>query len=68
MVPSAVPAALVGRLHRDVVAALRSPEVREALSNGGGELVGSTPGEFASFIRREMATWDKVVKAAGVQR
>src|SRR6185295_3906524 len=46
MVPAAVPPALVRRLNRDIVAALRSPEVREALSNSGGELVGSTPAEF----------------------
>jgi tripartite-type tricarboxylate transporter receptor subunit TctC len=68
VVPAAVPPALIARLHRDIVAALRAPEVREVLSNAGGEIVGSSPAEFSRFIRKEMATWEKVVKAAGVQR
>jgi tripartite-type tricarboxylate transporter receptor subunit TctC len=31
------------------------------------EPVGSTPAQFAEFVRRENAQWSKVVKSAGVK-
>ena len=33
----------------------------------GGEVVGSTPPEFASFIKRELAKWTKVIKESGAK-
>lgn len=31
------------------------------------EPVGSTPAEFAAFVRSEQAKWSKVIKAANVK-
>ena len=33
----------------------------------GAEPVGSTPKEFAAFLRAEMQKWSKVVKDAGIK-
>lgn len=68
VVPAAVPQAIQAKLNRDIVAALHTPETRERLAAVGLEPIGTTPEEFAAFIRKETATWARVVKAAGLQR
>ena len=67
VVPSRTPAAIVAQLHRDIVHALRLPEVQERLVSQGLELVGSTPDEFAQFIRSEILKWAKVVRISGAR-
>ncbi|MGZ8211354.1 MAG: tripartite tricarboxylate transporter substrate binding protein [Burkholderiales bacterium] len=67
LVPSGVPRPIVDRIHSSVVRALHTPEVRERLTGDGAEPVGSTPEEFAAFIRAEIAKWGKVIKAAGLK-
>ncbi|HEY5608385.1 MAG TPA: tripartite tricarboxylate transporter substrate binding protein, partial [Alphaproteobacteria bacterium] len=37
------------------------------LSGDGADPVGSSPEEFAAFLRAETAKWAKVVKDAGIQ-
>ncbi len=60
------PQSVVNRLHDEIVRALALPEVKERLNNVGFELVGSTPDEFAAFIKSEIAKWTKVVRAAKI--
>jgi len=60
------PKTIVNRLHDEIVRALALPEVRERLNNVGFELVGSTPDEFAAFIKSEITKWTKVVRAAKI--
>lgn len=67
VVPSGVPAAIVTKLNRDIVSAIASPELRDRLVADGAEAIGSSPDEFTRFIRAEMDTWAKVVRAAGVR-
>jgi len=68
LAPVKVPPALLKRLHTDIVAALNSPEVRDQLVNGGTELVGGTPQEFAAFMRHEIEDARKLLKATGTKR
>jgi tripartite-type tricarboxylate transporter receptor subunit TctC len=66
--PGGTPKAIVDLLHREVVEALKKPDVIERLATqGGNELVGSTPEEFAQVIRNDLAKYAKLVKAAGIQ-
>ena len=65
--PHGTPAAIVTKLHADVVKALNTPEMKERLAAQGIEGIGSTPGQFASFLREELAKWAKVIKAAGIR-
>jgi tripartite-type tricarboxylate transporter receptor subunit TctC len=67
LVPAGVPRPILARIHESVARALQSPEVRERLTGDGAEPVGSTPEQFAAFIRAEMAKWGKVIKAAGLK-
>jgi len=66
VVPAAVPASVAAKLNRDIVSAVRSSDLHDRLAAEGGEVVGNSADEFAGFIRAEMATWAKVVKAAGL--
>ncbi|MGH8616579.1 MAG: Bug family tripartite tricarboxylate transporter substrate binding protein [Burkholderiales bacterium] len=67
LVPAGTPAAVVQRLHADVVKILTQPETRDRISSLGFEIVASSPKEFAAQIRLEVAKWTKVVKEAGVK-
>jgi tripartite-type tricarboxylate transporter receptor subunit TctC len=59
------PPAVIGRLSEETVKSLRIGEVRDALGKQGFDVVASSPGEFASWIRTEQAKWSKVIKASG---
>lgn len=65
--PGKTPAAIVDRLYGDVARALKSPELRAAMSNSGADPVGSTPAQYTAFFQSEYAKWAKVIKAAGIK-
>ena len=43
------------------------PDVRERIESQHGEVVGSTPGEFAKFVANEIASWTNVAKAGNIR-
>jgi tripartite-type tricarboxylate transporter receptor subunit TctC len=65
--PGGTPREIVARLNAEVVAALALPDVKARFSDGGAELGGMTPDEFAAYLKGEIAKWGKAVKVAGVQ-
>ena len=65
--PSKTPRDIVARLHRATAEALKDPAVRKSLTDLGVDIVGSTPEEFAAYIRSETAKWARVVKDAAIQ-
>ncbi|MBC7778725.1 MAG: tripartite tricarboxylate transporter substrate binding protein [Proteobacteria bacterium] len=65
--PAGAPAALVKRLHGDVLKALANPDVRERLLVQGLEPVGDSPEAFAAYVKQQIAQWTKVVKQAGIK-
>jgi len=67
LLPAGAADAVVARLHREIVSALRSQEMRDRLTAEGSEAVPTSPREFAKFIVAEIAKWAKVVKDAGVK-
>jgi len=67
VLPAGAQAAIVERLNREIVAILHLPDVVERLSNQGAEPVGSTPEEFAAYIRSETVKWAKVVRDSGAK-
>ena len=67
LAPAGTPREIVMKLHGEIVKILAAPDTREKLSSDGAEPVGSTPEQFAAFIRAETEKWGKVVKAAGIQ-
>ncbi len=66
LVPSATPRASVTKLNAELVRILNLPEIKDRLTSQGAILVGNSPEEFTAFLRSEMATAAKIVKAAGM--
>ncbi len=66
LAPAATPQNLIVRLHREVTAILRTPEIRNRLAADSAEIVAGTPEQFAEFLRAELVKWANVVKVAGI--
>jgi len=64
LVPAGTPAAVIDKLNKEVVKAVRHPEVSKVLLEQTVESVGSTPAEFDQFLRAEYKKWGKVVSDA----
>jgi len=67
LVPAATPPAIVARLNKEIVGILRTPEMQEKFESMGGQLVASSPAEFAAFIKSDSAKWTAVAKDAGIK-
>jgi tripartite-type tricarboxylate transporter receptor subunit TctC len=65
-VPAGTPQDVVGWLHRENVAILRSPNVKERLAVEGLEVVANSPDEFAASIKADVAKWTRLVKSIGM--
>jgi len=66
LVPAGTAKPVVNKLQADTARMLKLPEVRDRLATEGATVVGSTPGEFADFLKAEMAKYARIVKAAGM--
>lgn len=67
LAPAGTPREIIVRLHKESVAVLRMPDIKERLAKDGAEPVASSPEEFAAHIGSETTKWAKVVKSAGIQ-
>jgi len=66
--PAAMPPGVVSKLHAEIVKVLKLPDVQERLKAAGvGDVIGSTPGEAAQFVKEEFARWAKVIQASGAK-
>jgi tripartite-type tricarboxylate transporter receptor subunit TctC len=66
-VPAKTPQTIVTRLNDALVKVLHKPEIRSQFATLGADVVGSTPEEFAAFVRRDMAQYAKIVKLSGAK-
>ncbi|MBI4194122.1 MAG: tripartite tricarboxylate transporter substrate binding protein [Betaproteobacteria bacterium] len=66
-VPARTPKALIATLNAEMVNAIKLPDVRGRMLDLGLEPVGSTPEDFAAFVRTDIARWARVIKDAGVR-
>lgn len=60
--PAGTPAEAIERMHAEVVKLLRSPAMLERCTALGMDPVGSTPAEFAQFIKTDMDKWTRLTK------
>ena len=65
--PAGVPQAIVNKVSAEVARIVRLPDVAQRFQLDGAEPVGSTPKEFAAFLKAEMQKWSKVIKDAGIK-
>ena len=67
LAPANMPPAIITRLSRELTHVLADKDVKDRFSATGVEPIGTTPQQFAEFIRNEYVKWSKVVRAAGVK-
>jgi len=67
LAPKGTPNAVIDRLHREFVSALRAPAVKTFMEGAAIEAVGSTPAEFGRFFREEKVRWAKIIKETGAR-
>lgn len=66
--PNGLPAPVLKELHKAVVQALNTPEVRERFGQLGLVVVGNSPQEFAKVVRTDVEKFRKVVLESGIPR
>src|SRR5688572_3328643 len=67
VMPAGTPLEMVNRIHAPLAAELKSPAGRDLLLKNGGLAGGTTPAQFAAFIRTEADKWAKVARYAKIQ-
>ncbi|MGJ7545811.1 Bug family tripartite tricarboxylate transporter substrate binding protein [Variovorax sp. LT1R16] len=65
--PAKLSPAVVERLNKDLVAALKNPETRAKLEEIGIQPMPMSPQQFADFTRSEQKLWSGVIKAANIK-
>ena len=63
--PLKTPKHIVSRINADVVRALKDADLQDRLFTVGAEAAGTSPEEFAAFLRRETERWQKLLKESG---
>jgi tripartite-type tricarboxylate transporter receptor subunit TctC len=65
--PARMPPAVLKRLNEELNAVLSLPDVRETMAREGAGPQTSTPEEFRSLIRSDIARWSQLIKDANIQ-
>ena len=65
--PANLPRDIVERINREFAAALKRPEVLAALERQAFIANPSSPEQFAAFIKEQMESYGRLLRAAGVQ-
>jgi tripartite-type tricarboxylate transporter receptor subunit TctC len=66
-VPAGTPMTIVTRLHTELLAAMKTPELSGILANAGGVYQVMTQPAFADFYRQEIAKWKKLSADTGIR-
>ena len=66
LAPANTPPDIVKKINADVVAIIKSPEMKAKLTAMGADVIGDSPEDFAKFMRDDTAKWSKVAKQAGI--
>ena len=67
LLPARTPQEIVVKLSREVARVVFLPDLRQRLSADATEAVGSTPEQYAAFLKAEIGRWTKVARAANIQ-
>ena len=67
LVPAKTPRDIIDKLQAESARSLKLPDVQERIAALGFEAVGSTPQDFAKFLKAELDKWARVAKATGAK-
>jgi len=67
LAPAKTPPAIVAKLNAEIVQALKDPETKSLLESQAIQVVGSSPQEFADYIKQDIALWKEVAEQAKIE-
>lgn len=67
LAPAATSREIIARLNAEVAKLATTPDYRAQLEKLGFEPFTGAPEKFSAFMKTELATWGKVIKAAGIK-
>ena len=67
LLPAGTPASIADKLHKTVVEVLKEDDVKRRFVDVGVQPVGSTPAEFADFLKKEDAKWADVIRKGNIK-
>ena len=67
LAPAGTSSAVVERLNRETVKAVRLPEIAARLASDGTEAIGSSSHKFAEHLAAERNKWARVIAGAGIR-
>ena len=66
--PAAAPRDIVARMHGEIVKIMQAPAMKSRLAELGDETaLSSSPEQFTAFLKTESATWERIIKEAGIK-
>lgn len=65
--PAKTPKAIISRVNAAVVSTIKTPEMQARFIALGADPVGSSPEEFAMFVRRDTEKYARIVKISGAR-
>ena len=65
--PAGTPEPIAAKLREAVQEVMKEDELKQRLADMGAQPVGSTPAEFAAFLKKEDAKWGEVVRKGNIK-
>jgi tripartite-type tricarboxylate transporter receptor subunit TctC len=62
LAPKGTPKAIVATLSEAIRKSMRAPELARRFQDTGLDVIGSSPEEFAVYLKNETGKWGKVIK------
>ena len=65
--PAGLPAPTLARLHDELVASLKEPDVHSKIDELAMTVIANTPEQFSAMLKSGIAQYGRLIKAAGIQ-
>jgi tripartite-type tricarboxylate transporter receptor subunit TctC len=65
--PAGTPKAILDKFHADIVKVMQDGDLKKRFADLGVDAVSSTPEQFVSFIRADVAKYAELIKEAGIK-
>jgi tripartite-type tricarboxylate transporter receptor subunit TctC len=66
-VPTGTPAEIIGKLNKEINAALGDPKMKARLAEWGATALPGSPADFGKLVADETEKWGKVIRAANIK-
>ncbi len=65
--PASTSPAIVAKMQQSIAQTIQFPEVKQKLLEQGADTVGSSPEHLGQVVKKELAKWPQIIKAANIR-